>query len=189
LNNVSVHIVSLVTLENCDKYSVDVAFGGDGPTHPMKLEPGLVTTNLGAQQVRLLQEAIPQFATDDKFWIYQYRNGVDHEWNTFYCFQETPFLYEDFQIMNYNTSTAPTSFQTVRVLVVRFLREQDHITGKVMLVNGVVKKNVGGRTEVVKECQTEEERITALQEYFDITLTDEERGSIQGRVTELPMAQ
>jgi arylamine N-acetyltransferase len=178
--------VSLVTLENGDKYSLDVAFGGDGPTIPMKLESGLVCTNLGSQQIRLIHEDIPQFATDNRFWIYQYRNGADREWNTFYCFQETPFLHQDFDIMNYYTSTSPSSFQTSTILIVRFLREKDRIVGKVMLVNGTVKQNFGGRTEVVKVCHTEEERISALKEHFEIKLTEEERGSITGRCTELP---
>jgi arylamine N-acetyltransferase len=181
-----VHIVTIVTLETGEKYAVDVAFGGDGPTSPLKLEAGTITTNLGTQQVHLIQEAISQFATEDKFWIYQYRNNADREWNSFYCFRETPYLFEDFEIMNYWTSTATRSFQTTTILIVRFLREQDRIMGKVMLVNGVVKKNYGGRTEVAKICHTEQERVLAFKEYFNITLTDEEVGSIKGRSSELP---
>lgn len=98
--------------------------------------------------------------------------------------------------MNYFTSSHPDeSFQTKTVLVVKFLRRDGEgeggnggetgIYGKVMLVNGDVKRNLGGKTSLVKTCVTEEERVEALKEYFGITLTDDERESIRGTKTEL----
>ena len=57
--------------------------------------------------------------------------------------------------------------------------------GKVMLINGEVKRNLGGKTEVVKVCRSEEERIQFLREYFGITLTEEERDGVKGRNVEL----
>ena len=92
--------------------------------------------------------------------------------------------------MNYFTSTShgETNFQTRTVLIVRFLRgerEQEGIVGKVMLVNGEVKRNMGGKTEVVKVCETEEERVGALEEYFAITLTKGEKVGVRGRNVEL----
>jgi len=59
------------------------------------------------------------------------------------------------------------------------------IYGKMMLVNGDVKRNLGGKTELVKSCKTENERVAALKEYFDIVLTQEEIEGIRGRVTDL----
>lgn len=56
--------------------------------------------------------------------------------------------------------------------------------GKRMLVNGVVKENLGGRPEVVKVCETEGERVQTLGELFGITLDKEERGVV-GRFVEL----
>lgn len=57
-----------------------------------------------------------------------------------------------------------------------------------MLVNGEVKRNNGGKTELVMDCQNEEERIEALKEYFNITLTEEEIQGIKGRNVELRIA-
>lgn len=54
-----------------------------------------------------------------------------------------------------------------------------------MLVDGVVKRNLGGRTEIVRVCGTEAERIQALDEFFGITLTEAEKGGIRGRAVEL----
>jgi arylamine N-acetyltransferase len=186
----------------------DVGFGGDGATKPLPLIDGQVTHNsIGTQELRLVRDYIPNLAEryDDsrKLWIYQYRNRPDQEWNSFYSFPEFEFLEPDFEIMNYWTSSNPESFQTSTVLVVTFLKreeekenkkewedgededEQTGIYGKVMMVNGDVKRNLGGKTSVIKTCVTEEERVEALREYFGITLTDEERESIRGTKSEL----
>jgi hypothetical protein len=59
------------------------------------------------------------------------------------------------------------------------------VVGKVMMAKGVVKRNLGGKTEVVKVCVTEEERVEALREHFGIVLTEDEAASIKGRRAEL----
>ncbi|KAK0125903.1 N-terminal acetyltransferase [Cadophora gregata] len=129
------------------------------------------------------------------------------EWNSFYAFPETEFTEEDFKVMNHWTSTsmAKTNFQTRRVLVVRFLRgvvgggkeEEDRadevkggegregIVGKVMLVDGEVKRNDAVKTRVVRVCKTEKGRIEVLRGEFGIELTGEEREGIKGRNVEL----
>ncbi|TAQ88364.1 hypothetical protein B7494_g3299 [Chlorociboria aeruginascens] len=195
-----VHIVNIVTLHTTptpQRYMVDVSFGGNGPTLPLPLTPSLVHTNLGTQQDRLLYDTIPQFANPgSKIWIYQCRNSVDKAWNSFYCFGEEEWLDGDFEIINFFTSQSTTAynFQTKTVVVVKFLmgkREDEGseagegIVGKVMLVNGEVKDNRGGKTKLIKVCKTECERVEALRDYFGIELTDEEREGIKGRVVEL----
>lgn len=80
------------------------------------------------------------------------------------------------------------NIQLAMVLVVKFLLAEDGsggIGGKVMLIDGEVKRNLGGRTEVVKVCESEGERVKALREYFGILLTEEEVKGIAGRLTEL----
>jgi hypothetical protein len=59
------------------------------------------------------------------------------------------------------------------------------IVGKVMLVDGEVKRNDGGRTRVVTVCKTEEERVRALREHFAIELVEEEIQGIRGGIVEL----
>ena len=122
---------------------------------------------------------------NQKVWIYQYRNNQDQEWNSYYAFPEFEFFDADLRQMNYWTSTSPTSFQTMRTLCVKFIRSKDTIVGKVMMVDGSIKRNMGGRTEIVQECKSEHERVKALKEYFDISLTAEEIEGIQGTITEL----
>ena len=54
-----VHIVNIVTLTNRAKYMIDVSFGGDG-TSPLPLKEGLITQNIGTQELRLVYDSIPQ---------------------------------------------------------------------------------------------------------------------------------
>ncbi|KUI59149.1 Arylamine N-acetyltransferase [Cytospora mali] len=190
------HVVLIIELkplsdgQEAEKYACDVAFGGDGPTVPMPLKTGVVTRNLGTQEIRFAQEFLPM-SRKHKFWIYQYRNGPEKPWNSFYVFNETEFLDPDFNVISYWTSQAPT-FQKTTVIIVKFvLKKGDHadaenkIAGKLMLVNGTVKRNMGGKTEVVEECSNEPQRLKALENWFDITLTEEEISGIKGYVTEL----
>jgi hypothetical protein len=91
----------------------------------------------------------------------------------------------DFEVMHHFASTSPASFQTTTVLVIKFLRRREDTYGKLMLVNGELKGNTGEKTESVKKCETEGERVEAMRECFGIELTEEEREGIRGMVTEL----
>ncbi|KAF7865991.1 hypothetical protein EAF04_006154 [Stromatinia cepivora] len=187
------HIVNIVTLPNGNRYMIDVAFGGDGATKPLPLISGHSIHNLGTQEIRLVYETIPQQTDQSKpLWIYQYRNDAEKEWNSFYAFSEHEFLHEDFEIMNYYVSTnmSERNFQTKNVLVVAFVRGRDErgrvmIVGKRMLVNGVVKENLGGKTRIVGVCEAEGERVRVLREVFGIRLLDEEIAAVKGRCVEL----
>ena len=181
--------MNIVTLPTGEKYYLDVGFGGDGPVVPLPLIPEVITKNLGSQEVRLAYDNIPPQTVnlDQKYWIYQYRNSVSQEWNSTYAFSEFEFFPPDFEVMNCYTSTslAEINFQTRRVLVVRFLREGETVYGKVMLMDGEVKRNLGGKTVLERVCGREEERIEVLKETFAISLTEEEVNGVKGRNVEL----
>lgn len=61
------------------------------------------------------------------------------------------------------------------------------IYAKRMLVDCIIKENLGGKTKAIRELKTEEERIQALEIDFGIRLTDEEKAGIKGWVAELKM--
>ncbi|KAL2845657.1 hypothetical protein BJY01DRAFT_180324 [Aspergillus pseudoustus] len=190
------HINNIVHLPSGQRYSIDVGFGGDGPTSPLPLnELGQAVQNLGRQEVRLIHDNIPkQKLKEPKLWIFQYRNAPENEWNSFYSFAELEFFQHDFEVLNWWTSAKTLHRWTV--LVVRFLREGEDvqfssnptlplandvkIVGKVMLVDNVIKVNLGGKTSIVHSFDTEEGRLQALSEYFGISLTQEEKQSIRG---------
>ncbi|KAI8629070.1 cysteine proteinase [Xylariaceae sp. FL1651] len=187
-----VHIVSIVDIEG-KKYHVDIAFGGDCATMPMPLVHGLVHQNIGGQQIRLMRDWIPTQTkrTDEtKLWIYEYRNGEDKEWNPFYAMAEVEFMPLDWEVVNVYASNSSKSWQTNTVIAIKFLRRtredgEEEIYGKRMLVNGIIKENLGEKTKVIHECKTDDERVEALKRYFDIRLTEEEANGIKGWKTAL----
>ena len=190
-----VHIVNIVTLPDGTKWMVDVAFGGDGATKPMPLVENEILRNLGTQEIRLVKDHIPAQVDrrlETRMWIYQYRNSSEQAWNSFYAFYEAEFTEADYKVMNWFTGHSPDSPQTWGLLVIKFLRrlqegseDSYEVFGKRMLVDGVVKENLGGKTQVVETCTTEDDRIAALGGWFGIELTEVERKGIGGWRTEL----
>lgn len=155
--------------------------------------------NLGAQDVRLRKGVFPDTVREEAnpVWFYEYRNGKDSNWNTYYAFGESEASTWDLECSNFWVTSHPESFQRTQVLVVKFIRGQARgdgahgtpddvaVVGKVMLADDTVKKNMGGKTEVLLQCRTEAERVEALKQHFDIHLTDAEKQGIKGFVTEL----
>jgi arylamine N-acetyltransferase len=195
------HAVNIVTLADGSRHSLDVSFGGDGPIEPLPLIHEHVTQNIGTQQLRLIRDYIPEQGdkvNPQKLWIYQYRNSTDESvpWNSYYAFAELEALPEDFKYPNWFVSQHPDSFQTARMLITKFLKrdredgsaEDSTIYGKIMLASDSIKQNTGGKTELVKVCKSEQERIEALKEYFGIILTEEEKAGILRRPTEIKAA-
>lgn len=165
----------------------------------------LVVRNLGAQEIRLRRGVFPDtLRADDtnKVWFYEYRNNNssnedDAPWNTYYAFGEAEASQWDLECANFWVAAHPESFQRKQVLVVKFVRGQGNTTstnssavevevvGKLMLADGVLKENSGGKTRVVRECRSEAERVAVLRESFGVWLTEEEREGIRGFETEL----
>ena len=54
----------------------------------------------------------------------------------------------------------------------------DKIIGNLTLFNDGITKNIGADRETVRELKTEQARIDALREIFDVDLTEEEKAGI-----------
>lgn len=182
------HIVNIIKLPSGHEYHADAAFGGDGPTRPLPLISGQAFRNLGAQEVRLVYGNMPkQTRPEQKFWLYQYRNGSDREWNTFYSFAEFEFFQDDFEVMNRFTSWEAR--ERGNFWIVKFIRNGEttdlpllvgegvnedpldaYVVGKIIFVNDLVKLNMGGKTRVIASFTTEEERLRGLKKWFSISL-------------------
>ncbi|KAJ5163887.1 uncharacterized protein N7500_005717 [Penicillium coprophilum] len=181
------HIVNIIRLSSGVEYHLDAAFGGDGPTSPLPLISGQITKNLGSQEVRLIYDNMPkQTRKEQKVWIYQYRNGADRPWNSFYAFAELEFFQDDFEVINRFTSWE--AVEKRNFVVVKFIRNGEtaglplleeevlektddvFIAGKLMMANNVIKLNMGGRTRIIDSFETEEGRFEALKKWFSIHL-------------------
>ncbi|OBT66902.1 hypothetical protein VE03_04221 [Pseudogymnoascus sp. 23342-1-I1] len=197
------HIVQIVTFPDGSRWVTDVCFGGDGPTQPMRLMEESTIRNMGTQDARLIRDFIPgqvSRSPEHKMWQYQCRNSETGPWRTFYGFSDAvEWLPADFGVVNCFTGSSLESSAVTMICMVKFLRretancedsgeangQKQEIFGKRMLVNELIKENLGGKTRIVQECRTEEERVQALREWFGVELTEEERLAIKGHITEV----
>lgn len=179
------HMLNLVRFDN-EWYVVDVGMGAMGPNMPYPVRDGFETTSIAPRKIRLQSRAIAEsYGThSNKLWCYDicYNpvDSADNKWVPVYCFTETEFLPQDYEIMSWYTSTNKSSFFTKYVTCTRMLtdEEREAIVGNVTLFGGEIKESVGTNRDVVKDCKTEDERINALKEVFGVELTEEERKSI-----------
>lgn len=168
----------------------------------MRLVEESTIRNIGIQDARLIRDFIPgqvSRAPEHKMWQYQCRNSEMRPWRTFYSFSDTvEWLPQDFGVVNCFAVVSMESSAVTTICMVKFLRravadcedataegQLQEIFGKRMLVNELVKENLGGKTKVVQECRSEEERVEALKKWFGVELTEEERLAIKGHMTEL----
>ncbi|KAJ8099010.1 arylamine N-acetyltransferase 1 [Lipomyces tetrasporus] len=180
------HMLNIVTIDG-QKYLVDVGFGASGsPIRPLPLIHGSVSTNIGVQKSRLLRQCILQHTdSTQQLWCFDHSNDGGLTWTPTYAFTEMEFFPEDFAIMNYWTSTHPTSWFTRMIVVVKTLLEDGEVVGHVTLLQKDVKRRIRGRTEVLDTLSSEEERVQALSQWFGITLSEEEINGIRGMTAEL----
>ena len=181
------HMVNIVTLDDGKKYMVDVGYGGSGPIRPMLLDSeNSLGPGIAPGESRLILENIPQNSDpSQKMWIYQHRNNSQSAWMPQYCFTELEFLPRDYEVMNFWTSQSPKSWFTQRVVALKMIVEAGEIVGYVSLLDKEIKRKVGGKTELLRTCKGEAERVDALERWFGVKLTEEERDGIVGTATEL----
>lgn len=181
------HMVNIVTLSSGQKYMLDVGFGDNGPIQPLLLDSSAAhTQHIAPAEARLVHENIPQNADpNQRLWQYQHRIDPESQWQTLYCFTELEFLPEDYEIMNFWTSQSQKSWFTYQVVAVKMILEGEEVVGTLILSGSDVKSRLQGKTEHLRTCKTEEERVQALDDVFGLSLTEEEKRGIGGMVTEL----
>lgn len=143
-----------------------------------------------------------------KAWIYQCANP-GQPWASYYAFSGETATWDDLEAISAYVSGDDKGFQRMTMLGVKFLISAEAlaehgidstvagapwvlvpegerlIAGKVMLVDDTFKRNTGGRTEVLRVCASEAERIDLLKVWFGIDLTEEQRHGIRGAVKEI----
>lgn len=188
------HMLNLVKLDD-EWYVVDVGMSAMGPNMPYPLQDGFEAVSIAPRKIRLQLRTIPELAGDEEheddgplMWCYDicYKpgNGPDGEdkWIPAYCFTETAFLPQDYEIMSWYTSTSPKSFFTHVIMCSRMLMSDDgeKIVGDVTLFGNVLRRTIAGKREILAEGLDEEEKVRALREYIGIDLTDDERRVVNG---------
>ena len=184
------HMLNLVRLD-AEWYVVDVGMT-KGPNLPYPLRDGFQTTSIAPRLIRVQLRPIPEsYARHSpnstgppRMWCldvcYNPADEAKKEWLPVYCFTETEFLPQDYEVMSWFTSTNPRSWFTRYVTCTKMLMDEDKevIVGNVTLFQDTVRETIGANTKVIKECKTEDERLQALAEIFDVHLTDGEKKGI-----------
>jgi len=182
------HMLTLVNLDG-EWYVVDVGMGSMGPNVPYPMLHGFETTSIAPRRIRLQRRGIEESyaskpTTSPKLWCYDVCHNPAEEgeniWTPTYAFSETEFLPQDYEVMSWFTSTNPRSFFTRYVTCTKMIldEEKEAIVGNLTLFKDTVTKTIGTDREVIQTCKSERERIGALQESFDVFLTEEEKISI-----------
>lgn len=179
-------MVNIVTIFG-KKYMVDVGFGGNGATAPLLLEEVRVQTRLARGQMRLIRSKIAeQTDTNQRVWTYQIRHTPDSSWESTYAFTETEFLPQDYEMMNFWTSQNRRSLFTYSILMAKMIMSKDgELVGAVTMRDAEAKKRMGNEVVGTRVCESEQERLQVLKEWFGIEMTQEEERGIKGTVTEL----
>jgi arylamine N-acetyltransferase len=187
------HMLNLAKFDN-EWWIVDVGMGTMGPCIPYPLEDGQELVSIEPRKIRLQKRPIPEShasptngVNPPDLWCYDVclkppKDGEAERWIPHYCFTETEFLPQDYEMMSWFTSTNKKCFFTYTVVVMRMLLDdkEEKIIGNLTLVNDNVTKNIGAEREVVRELKTEQDRIDALKELFAIELTEEEKKGLEG---------
>lgn len=105
------HQVNLVRIKDT-LYSVDVGFGGLGPTKPLPLIENTISPwGATAAEMRLTYH-ISENSFVQGVWSYEHRVSKSTNWTPVYHFGLTRFTEKDFNIMNLAVSTQRTSLFT-----------------------------------------------------------------------------
>ncbi|KAK4623754.1 Arylamine N-acetyltransferase [Fulvia fulva] len=182
------HVLNLVKVDG-QWWVVDVGMGSMGPAVIYPLEDGFESIAVPPRRIRLQKRSIPETYAHNKdqapkLWCYDQclapdKPGKD-SWIPTYCFTETEFLPQDYEMMSWYTSTNPKSFFTYSILCTKLLLSEDesHIIGDVTLFNDGYRKTVAGQRDTPVQLKTEQERLDAMKEVFGLEFTEEEKNGI-----------
>jgi len=192
-------MVNIVTIAGV-KYLVDVGFGSFGPVEPIELRYRVTEDTPQRRVVHMANEHIPDNTHRDNpqqlLWIYKTKptKNLGARWIPGYCFSEVEFLPSDFEMMSFYLCYSPTSWFRWHVVASVFLweveynvygTEHDDIEGTMTIMGDEVKERRRGVSKVVKKLDNENERVQALRDYLGIELTDVQKRSILGTVSQL----
>lgn len=184
-------MINLVTIDGA-KYMIDVGFGGwSAPTSPLRLERNAcdtTATQIAPAEMRLAWKNIDgNTDPNQRLWVYQHRSNNESPWLDMYCFSELEFLPQDYELMNYWTSTSPKVWFTQKVICAKMVidsPENAELVG-IMILQDDLKLRIHGKTESQQTFKNEEERVSVLDRVFGINLSKPERAGIKGLVSEL----
>lgn len=186
------HMCNIVLVDN-KRYLADVGFGAPAAFQAVLLDKDADLAGfpvLGSRNGRLEYRNI-DVHTDpsQRVWVYSTQEDASAEWNEQYAFSEHEMASNDFEVMNYFTSTHPKSFFTQNVVATRILCVDPEglqtPSGQVILFKDDFKLSKVGEETIITKLHSEEERVRALETHFDIKLSEKEIAAITGYASAL----
>jgi arylamine N-acetyltransferase len=178
----------ILRLFTTNPLQVDVGFGTYNATGPLLLQEGVISTRIAPSEMRLIKDSLVE-ATDksQKFWIYQTRHSLESNWLSMICFADMELLPQDFELMNFGVSQRRASWFTQMFVCTRMILDStgQEIIGQCSLSGKDVKRRIHGQTEVLGVIESEDDRVKALAEYFDMHLRNSEIQGIRGLVSQV----
>ncbi|OJJ71753.1 hypothetical protein ASPBRDRAFT_55035 [Aspergillus brasiliensis CBS 101740] len=168
------HMILIVTISG-KKYMVDVGFGRNTPTSPLLLQENTTAQLIAPSEMSLVRAPLAEFIDQtQRVWIYQARADPHSPW--------IEFLFEGFNMMNFSTSKSRDMLFTQKLACTRLIVDDysSEPIGVYILAGREVKSVLRGRTETLRELKTEEDRVSALVEYFNVRLHSHEVEGIRG---------
>ncbi|KAH7346264.1 arylamine N-acetyltransferase 3 [Rhexocercosporidium sp. MPI-PUGE-AT-0058] len=203
--NALTHCLTIVVIGD-DRYAVDVGFGGNVATVPLRLGTDEVQPLAHPSEARIRLDSISkELSPRKKYWIYEYRRCDQDDWSIQYCFLDLELFPEDLAVLNLGPSTSWTSFFTQKVLCIKLTGgnelyakfameenaarrqqeengvgcvEDDVIDGVLILDGAVLKWRKRGVKQWEVILKNEEERARALEDVFGICLSKDEKDAI-----------
>ncbi|KFZ24560.1 hypothetical protein V502_00961 [Pseudogymnoascus sp. VKM F-4520 (FW-2644)] len=181
------HHVNLVTIGD-EVFVTDVGYGPNNSVVPLSLQKdGEVVQGIHQETIRIIRTGVEgNEDAGQKVWVFQHRLDPNNTWRDCYCFTDLEFWPEDFEVMNLSTSQSPRRFFTQRAFCTKMILDEkgENIIGRLTLQTQI-KRSVDGLSEVIREFTTEDDRLVALKEFFDIELSKSEASSILGTMAEI----
>jgi len=185
------HAVLLVQPSDAPIQLVDTGFGGTGLIGPIELKDGATLDGPASEEHRILKGHPPNASTlGPTSWIVEWR-GRDEPWRALFQFSEAEHYPNDYDALSFAFCGRPQGcgpFWT-DVMCMRPFRAEDGTIGRMTMVKGSIKKRLNGKSEVVEEVSTEQQRVAALKKYFDILISEEEFEFMRGQPAALPGAE
>ena len=87
--------------------------------------------------------------------------------------------------MSYFTSTNRMSFFTYKLIVAKFVLDEagEEIIGTLVMFGDKAHKRILGEKEELGTFEKEEERVKALEQHFDLRLSEAQQAGIRGMVS------
>lgn len=142
-------MINLVTLSS-QRYLVNIGMNARVLIVPLPLSSDNPAFSESPRKARLLHGSIPEHTTShtlNLMWRLEVRNDEDCPRIPTYTFSEIEVLPEDFEMMNWYTSTSPRSFLTHKILVGRMIMDSktEETIGDMTLFERTLRKRIHGK--------------------------------------------